>query len=48
MAEEKSESTMTYEEKVQIATEVLRRNGYNEEEIAKILKLSFGEKPKEK
>lgn len=48
MADEKTESTMTYEEKVQIATEVLRRNGYTEEEIAKILKLSFGDKPKGK
>lgn len=48
MAEEKSESEMSYDEKVKIATEVLRRNGYTEEEIAKILKLSFGEPPKGK
>lgn len=48
MAEKKTESKMTYEEKVKIAVEVLQRNGYTEEEIAKILKLSFGDPPKDK
>ncbi len=48
MAEEKSESKMTYEEKVKIAIEVLQRNGYTEAEIAEILKLSFGDPPKDK
>ena len=48
MADEKTKSKMSYDEKVKAATAVLKNNGYTEKEIAEILKMSFGEKPKKK
>jgi len=50
MAEENDESKpkMTYKDKVELATKLLTDMGYTKEAIAKIIKMSFGDPPKDK
>ena len=43
-----TDSSMSYEEKANAATAVLRTNGYTEQEIAEIILKSFGAKPDER
>lgn len=43
-----SHSSMTYQEKAALATQILQVQGYDEKAIAKIILLSFGKPPKVK